>query len=153
MKTDFPAIHRFLGEAHQCAMQMMENGSYILKQLPSLEMPGELRQQLEALCEELLSTKHDLIHEIHELYELAVKSPGDPAIREGIDRMCQWINGANGTFKAGVDAVHEAMARGEVDGLLSLLLTESGVNILRATPSLPSFESGPKSNGQDHGLV
>lgn len=137
MKTDLTAIHRFLGEAHQCAMQMMENGTYILKQLPTLQMPDGLRQQLEALCAELLSTKHDLIHEIHEVSELAVTSPDDPAIRTAIDRMCQWINEANGTFKTGVDAVHEAMARGEVDGLLLLLLTESGVNILRATPRYP----------------
>ena len=140
MKTDLTTFHRFLGETHQCAMQMMENGSYILKQLPSLQMPDALRQQLEALCQELISTKHDLVHEIHEISELAVKTPGDPAIRERIDRICQWINGDNLSFKTGVDAVHEAMARGEVDGLLSLLLTESGVNILNACPTMPDFD-------------
>ena len=138
MNTDITATHLFLGEAHRYAIQLMENGTYILKQLPSLEMPGELRRQLESLCGNLIGTKHDLIHEIHELSQLAVKSPGDPAIREGIDRMCQWINESNGTFKAGVDAVYEAMNAGEVDGLLSLLLTESGVNILRATPRYPA---------------
>ena len=65
MKTDLPAIHRFLGEAHRCAMRMMENGSYIVKQLPSLRMPDAVRHRLEALCAELIGTKHDLIHEIH----------------------------------------------------------------------------------------
>ena len=131
----------------------MENGVYILKQLPTLRVADAVRHQLETLCADLIATKHDLVHEIHEVSELAVKSPGDPAIKTGTNRICQWINEANGTFKAGVDAVHEAMARGEVDGLLSLLLTESGVNILRATPSLFSFESDPKSSGQDHGLA
>lgn len=43
MKTDPSTIHRFLGEAHHCAMQMMENGSYILRELPSLRMSDAVR--------------------------------------------------------------------------------------------------------------
>jgi hypothetical protein len=109
MKTDLPAIHRFLGETHHCAMQMMENGAYILKELPTLRMPDALRRQLETLCTDLIGTKHNLIHEIH---ELTMASPGASAIRSGVQRMCQWINEANMQFKDGVDATRRATDAG-----------------------------------------
>lgn len=140
MKTDLPAIHRFLGETHHYAMQMMENGSYILKELPALRMPDAVRHQLETLCTDLIGTKHDLIHEIHEVHELTMASPDASAIRSGVERMCQWIDEANMQFKDGVDAARQATDAGEADGSLSLLLMESGVNILNATPTRPDLE-------------
>ncbi len=130
-------------------MQMMENSSYILKQLPSLQMPDVLRRQLETLCSDLIGTKHDLVHEIHEVDELTMTSPGASAIRNGVERMCQWIDEANMQFKDGVETVHEAVITGEVEGLLSLLLTESGINILNATPTRPDFEEAADSDAED----
>lgn len=140
MKPDPSAIHRFLGETHHCAIQMMENSSYILKELPALRMPDALRHQLETLCTDLIGTKHDLIHEIHEVHELTMTSPDASTIRDGVKRMCQWIDEANMQFNDGVDAARQAADAGEADGLLSLLLMESGVNILNATPTRPDFE-------------
>jgi len=119
---------------------MMENGSYILKELPALRVPDALRHQLETLCTDLIGTKHDLIHEIHEVHELTMTSPDASAIRDGVERMCQWIDEANMQFKDGVDAARQATDAGGADGLLSLLLMESGINILNASPSMPAFE-------------
>jgi hypothetical protein len=149
MKTDLPAVHRFLGEALHCAMQMMENGSYILRELPSLRMSDALRQQLETLCAELIGTKHDLIHEIHESHELATTSPDSPTIRDAVGRMCQWINEANMSYRDAVEAVQKGTGAGEADGLLSMLLMESGVNILNATPSRPDFEEVADTDAED----
>lgn len=49
MKTDPQIVHGFLAEARACAMQMMENGSYIQKELPPLTMPDALREKLNTL--------------------------------------------------------------------------------------------------------
>jgi hypothetical protein len=146
MKIDPSTIHRFLGEAHHCAMQMMENGSYIRRELPSLRMSDALRKQLETLCAELIGTKHDLIHEIHESHELAITSPDSPTIRDAVGRMCQWINEAAMSFRCAVEAVQKASETGEADDLLPLLLMESGVNILNATPSMPDLGEVPDAD-------
>jgi hypothetical protein len=149
MKTDLPIIHHFLGQAHHCAMQMMENGSYILKELPALRMPDAVRHQVETLCADLIATKHDLIHEIHEVHELTMTTPDASAIRSGVERMRQWIDEANMQFKDGVDAARQAADAGEADGLLSLLLMESGVSILNATPTRPDFESDADTDDEE----
>jgi hypothetical protein len=140
MKTDPQTILRFLTEARNCAMQMMQNGSYILNELPPLRMTDALRKKIEALCISLIDSKHDLIHEIFEIDELVTSTPESPAITEGIERMRQWIFMATMSFHDCVKDVQRAVELGEADGLLSLLLTESAVNILNMVPSAPEGE-------------
>lgn len=120
-------------------MQMMANGSYILNELPSLRMPDALREKLEVLCNELIGTKHDLIHEIFEVDELMAETPDSSCIRQRIDRMNQWMLEANMRFKDTVEATHEAVSAGNSDFVISILLMESSINILNAVPQMPEM--------------
>lgn len=90
MRTDPDTIRSFLVQVRDRAMQMMENGAFIQKELPSLRMPDALRQKLDALCENLIGTKHDLIDEIFEIGGLLDDSPESPAIEQGIKRRVYW---------------------------------------------------------------
>ncbi len=54
---------------------MMENAAYIQKELPSLEMPDDLRTSSGKLCDELIGTKHDLMHEIFAASEWLESEP------------------------------------------------------------------------------
>lgn len=49
MKNDPDTIRHFLNQARDRAMQMMENGSFIRKELASLRTPDAVRQKLDAL--------------------------------------------------------------------------------------------------------
>jgi hypothetical protein len=138
MKTDPQPIRQFLSEARNCAMQMMENGNYIQKELPSLTMPDELREKLDAICTSLIGTKHDLIHEIFEIDELVTTTPESPSIARSIERVRLWILGEVDSFNGGVAQVQEAVQAGTTDPLLQILLMESGFNILRMIPSAPA---------------
>lgn len=140
MKTDPQTTRQFLAEARNCAMQMMENGSYILKELPSLTMPDDLREKLDALCASLIGTKHDVIHEIFEIDELLTTTPESPSIARSIERVRHWILGEVDSFNGGVAQVQEAVQEGIADPSLQLLLMESGLNILKTIPTAPVSE-------------
>jgi hypothetical protein len=145
MKTDPDTIRQFLKQARDHAMQMMENGAYMRKELPSLRMPDALRQKFDALCESLIGTKHDLIHEIFEIDGLLDDSPESPAIAQGIERMRQWITMSAIELHDCAVEVQRAVGLGEADGLLSILLFESGSNILSVTVTFP--EVRPETSG------
>jgi hypothetical protein len=137
MKTDPDTIRHFLNQARDRAMQMMENGSFIRKELPSLRMPDALRQKLDVLCESLIGTKYDLIHEVYGIDELLDGSPESPAIAQGVERIRQWIFESNMEFNDCAKEVQRAMELGEADALLSILIMESGTNILSAAVTFP----------------
>jgi hypothetical protein len=144
MKTDPQTTRQFLAEARNCAMQMMENGSYIQKEIPSLTMPDDLREKLDALCTSLIGTKHDLIHEIFEIDELLTTTPESPSNARSIERVRQWIVGEVESFHRGVAQVQEAVQAGTTDPSLQLLLTESGLKILKTIPTAPVSEENPE---------
>lgn len=147
MKTDH--INRFLTEARACAMQMMENGSYIQKELPPLTMTDALREKLNALCTDLIGTKHDLIHEIFEIDELMATSPESPAIAGGIERMRQWIFETAQALQNNIEDIQEATQTGTADFLLQMLVMESSVNILNSIPSPPDIAEEPEPEPAD----
>lgn len=140
MKTDPVTSLRFLAQARDCAMQMMENGAYIQKELPSLRMPAALRQELEQLCANLISSKHDLLHEIVETGGVLDSAPESPVIAGKTERIRQWIVAAITGFHQCIVGARQAVNQGEADGLLCLLLTESAANILHAVPAAPHSE-------------
>ena len=80
MKTDPYEINRYLTESRNCALQMMQNAAYMQKELPSLEMSDGLREEIGKLCDDLISTKHALIAQIFECYELLEEDSDAPQI-------------------------------------------------------------------------
>jgi hypothetical protein len=133
-------IMKFAGDARACAMQMMENAAYIQKELPGLEILDSLRIQIEKLCTELICTKHDLIHEIHELDGFLASAPYQ--IEPWMERIRGWIIGQVRSVDECVSVVNPAAGTGEARFCGAMLVMESAANILNATP--PGPPSGMK---------
>ncbi len=72
------AIRAMMAAAHNCAMEMLTNASYIQKELPNVKMPDALLATTEDLCSEFIGTKHDSVSELSELDEL-LDAPEPPA--------------------------------------------------------------------------
>jgi hypothetical protein len=58
MKADFQT---FAEDTHRCAMALLHNAAYILKELPAIDLPGPLRSEVTRLCEVWVGIKHGRI--------------------------------------------------------------------------------------------
>ena len=112
MKTDPQEINRYLTESRNCALQMMQNAAYMQKELPSLEMSDGLREEIEKLCDDLISTKHDLIAQIFECYELLEEDSDAPKIGKMISQIHQWMSGSVGSIQECVAAIQQSITQG-----------------------------------------
>lgn len=132
-----PDLIRFTGETHACAMQMMENAAYIQKELPNLQMPDSLRDQIVKLCGDLIGSKHDLVNEAVELEEAMVADASPDRIAVRVKMILRWIQDDVASIQQCVDAINEAVGSGVASGSVALLVMESAVNIMNSIPSAP----------------
>ena len=116
-------------------MQMMENAAYIQKELPGLEMPDSLRDQIAKLCCALIGSKHDLVSEVAELEEAMVADAGLDRIIKRVKMIHGWIQDDTLSIHQCVEAVNEAVKCGTAPGLVAMLVMESAANILNTTPA------------------
>ena len=72
------AVLEAMGAIHDCALAMMGNASYIQRELPNVAMSEPLRSRTVEICESMIGTKHDVIHELFEMDEL-LQAEGDQA--------------------------------------------------------------------------
>ena len=126
-------------------MQMMSNAAYIQTELPNLTLPEGANAQITALCDSLISTKHDVISEIFELSEVMESSPAD--INNRVQRIIQWLWETILEMNA---VVQSLQTTSETDAKFSigwLLLVESATNILhpfnRAAEAADKFQQAP----------
>lgn len=134
-----PDLIRFAGETHACAMQMMGNAAYIQKELPSLEMPDSLRDQIAELCSDLIGSKHDLVSEVIELEEEMVANASLDRITSRVKMILRWIQDDVASIRQCVGAINEAVGSGTASSGVALLVMESAVNIFKTTPAWPSI--------------
>jgi hypothetical protein len=139
-------LPQFLTEAHACAMQMMENATYIQKQLPALDMPDSLRIQIEKLCLDLIGTTHDVIHEIHELDEFMASTPYQ--IEPWMERIRGWIMKQVTSLDQCVQAVNESVTNGTANSLVLMLVMESAANILNEVPTFPTIPEDTETESE-----
>lgn len=90
MQTN-PKLQIFASAAQNCAMQMMGNSTYIQTELPKLTLPEGVNTQIGTLCDNLISTKHDVISELFELSELSESSTSMAEIKMRVERIIQWL--------------------------------------------------------------
>lgn len=125
-----PALN-FVQEARQCAIQMLANASYIEAELPNVELPDDLRAMTAQLCTTLVGTKHDVISELHEMFD--ADSPMAAAtVRLRAQRLVRWLAEDIRALDELVTALRAASTRDERYGLAELLVTESAATILVA---------------------
>ncbi len=124
-----------------CAMRMLENAAYILRELPGLTMPDDLRKRIENLCSEWVGCKHDVINELGEISSTSKESFEEVAERKA--RLARgWIIQAVRASEPCVTTCQEAARVGTAHHAIPILLMESAVNILSALP--------PRSNRISH---
>lgn len=135
-------LEPFVMSARECAVQMLQNGMYIQKELPNVKMSDTLRQQTAEVCGQLVGTKHDLINELYGLKDLVGTDAPDVQIAERVSRIVLWAREDLVKLHEVVSAVIAESERTPEAGLASLLLTESATNMLRAyTPMHSAAEA------------
>lgn len=113
-------------------MTMLENATYVQAELDRVQMPEPMRTRTIAVCEALIGTKHDVIHEIFEIDELLVDKP-DPALISGrMARVIQWMSDDVRVLHQLVKDLESAAQGDAAVQLAYLLISESSVNILNA---------------------
>ena len=141
---------RFLMEVRDCAMQMMLNGAYIQGEISSLQMPDALRQSLKEICENLISTKHDLMQEIYEADDLLKRDPDSGLSDSNFRNIRNWIMSSLTEMNQCVEATQRAITEGRADPLLFMLVAESTANVLNSAPSMHGVDNCDTIRVQAH---
>lgn len=119
------SLDDFCAAAYACAMSMMNNAAYVQKELPTVELPTDVRAAVETLCADWIGTKHDVVHELGELKESS-------NIGDRVRRIMSWLGEDMVKLQEQVHRL-EALATAEDRYRLAYLLVgESGGNILRS---------------------
>jgi hypothetical protein len=129
-------IRHFVEAARSCAMQMMSNATYIQQELPTLELPVDLRARIEAVCDSLIGTKHDVISELSELSELIETGASVEKLSERRERIVTWLGEPIREMHEMVQKLSAQCGADERCFSVFLLLVESATNILNAFNSV-----------------
>jgi len=119
------ALEEFCSAAYACAMSLMSNATYVKKELPTVELPTDIRASVESLCADWIGTKHDVIHELDELKECS-------NIEDRIRRIMSWLGEDMVKLQEQVRRLDALAAAEDRYRLAYLLVGESGGNILRS---------------------
>ncbi len=126
-------VRTVMAEAGRCALVMLENASYIERELPYVRLPDDLRAQISDLCSSLTSTKHDVFSELFELDEILAASTVDASIiASRIERIVRWLSEDLPRMHELVMALRASSDRDVQYTGACVLVTESAANILRA---------------------
>jgi hypothetical protein len=125
-----PQLLTFSQAARECAMQMMSNAAYIQRELPKLELPEPINTKIQAMCDSLIGTKHDVMTE---LFDLADETQTDAfQVPEKVQRTVQWLSEPIGEMHQLVTDLQASLQANSHLFAPFLLVTESATNILNA---------------------
>ncbi|WP_395718823.1 hypothetical protein [Prosthecobacter sp.] len=133
-------IPLFMQATRACAMQMLSNASYIQRELPSLDVPAELRAKIETVCGSLVNTKHDVITEIFELEELQRDGASEERLSEKMERISKWLCESIEEMHELVQEVQQLVSHDPSHSVLFVLIIESATNIANSLPGALSDE-------------
>ena len=119
------ALEAYITAASACALSLMSNAGYILKELPNIELPTEDMVEVESICSDLIGTKHDVVHELGELKECS-------NLDDRVRRIMCWISEDVIKLREMVERL-DALAKSDQRYVSAyLLVAESGANILKS---------------------
>jgi len=102
-----------------------DNADYVQKELPTVELPTDIRASVESLCADWIGTKHDVIHELDELQESS-------NVEDRIRRIMSWLSEDMVKLQEQVCRLEALATEEDRYRLAYLLVGESGGNILRS---------------------
>lgn len=127
-----PAVLRAISAIRDCALIMLENATYIQRELPNVEMYDALRSQTAEVCESMVGTKQDVISELFEIDDL-VKSKTDwSVVSSRIDRLIRWLWEDISKMHNVVMALRKDSKKNQNHALSLVLVQESAANIVNA---------------------
>lgn len=118
-------LEEFSSTAYACAMSLMSNADYVQKELPTVELPPDIRASVEALCTDWIGTKHDVMHELGELQERS-------NIEDRVRRIMSWLSVDMVKLQEQVRRLEALATADDRYRLAYLLVGESGGNVLRS---------------------
>jgi len=127
-----PAVLVAISAIRDCALIMLENASYIQRELPNVETRESLRLQTAEVCESMVGTKHDIISELFEIDELLKSKIDWAAVSSRIDRLIRWLWEDISKMHQVVMALREDSQKNQNHTLLLILVQESTANIFNA---------------------
>jgi len=125
------ALTEFSAKAHACAMQMLENASYIEQELPKIKITEESLHQIQQVCSALVGTKHDVISELSDLEDLDLL-PGANEVQIKVRRLMSWMAEELPKLHGLVQTLEGRCGQGKGDDLAFLLVAESATHIMKA---------------------
>ena len=127
-----PAVPRAMSAIRDCAVIMLENATYIQRELPNVEMREALKSQTAEVCESMTGTKHDVISELFEIDELLKSTTDWAVVSSRIDRVIRWLWEAILEMHQVVMALSADSQKNKHHTLSLILVQESAANIVNA---------------------
>jgi len=109
---------------------MLDNATYIRRELPKLQLDDALRAHTERICSGLIGTHDDIVSEVAELDALPTTTPGATEVGSYIERIVRWLSDDIAQLHELVLALEAANQRDASFGAAYVLVTESAANIV-----------------------
>ena len=123
------SVREFMTNAAACAHAMLENATYIEKELGSLDISESLRVAIREVCSGLNGTKHDVVHELGEIADL-LGSLKSEVVPDRVSRIMAWLSEDVSKLHALVKSLDALAKEDKRIGVAYLLVAESATNIL-----------------------
>ena len=130
-----PEIQAAMAECRDCAMVMLENATFVQRELPNVQMDADLLSQTEQVCSDMVGTKHDIISDLFELDE-KLQSADVAQARDyaasTLGRLVRWMSEDMVKMHELIVGLEAASKRDPKSGSAFMLVLESATNILNA---------------------
>ncbi|HVP79756.1 MAG TPA: hypothetical protein VMV04_17870 [Thermodesulfobacteriota bacterium] len=126
------AVQEVLSAIRDCALVMLDNASYIQRELPNVEIADPLKSQTTEVCDALVGTKHDIISELFEIHDLLESDAESAVISYRLTRSIRWLSEDISRLHQVVMALRADSQKNESHTLALILVEESAANILSA---------------------
>ena len=146
------AVQEALSAIRDCAFIMLENASYIQRELPNVVIADPLRSQTAEVCEAMVGTGHDIISELFEIDELFKSDAESAIISSRLARSIRWLWEDISRLHQVVMALRADSQKDRNYTLALILVEESAANIVntfnraKAAVDVATSDSNEKRN-------
>lgn len=149
MKTDPQTVSRFLAEAREFALRLIDAASILINEANDLRMTTAIRQAIIETATALADAKHEIMHEIVRSEEMIEWKESDTVIDAMLKGIHERMSDTKARVKRLIRQSGELLDSEETDSLLKLLLEELELNI----GDLPALAKSAKPGEGKPGLV
>jgi hypothetical protein len=143
------AVQEALSAIRDCALIMLENASYVQRELPNVVIADPLRSQTAEVCDAMVGTKHDIISELFEIDELLKLDAESTIISSRLARSIRWLWEDISRLHQVVMALRADSQKDENYTLALILVEESAANILNAFNHAKAAVDAAASNSNE----